>query len=134
MPWHKIQWFFVFIIVFHVITSICKLIDCVMHCLLFLPLPLAAYLHLLTILILLMSFFKHTCYANPAEEWKWARSSSYTSIHLLGKLSNASSSNNTSLCTYRSWCSPIFFLSKTSHALFACLESVFIMSSTKKLL
>ena len=41
-------------------------------------------------------------YNTPHADNKHARSSSYTSIHLLQKFLNTSANNNGSLCTYRS--------------------------------
>ena len=48
-------------------------------------------------------FFKQACHANPGVAKKWARSSSYISIHLFLKISNTSASNNVLLWTYKSW-------------------------------
>ena len=48
-------------------------------------------------------FFKQACHAKPSADKKWARSSSYISIHLLLKFSNPSASNNILLWTNKSW-------------------------------
>ena len=60
--------------------------------------------------------FEAAWHDNPGAEKNFAGLSSYISRQIFLKFSNTLAYNNVSLWTYKSWCSPNFFIS----TLFAC--------------
>ena len=72
--------------------------------------------------------FRAACLTYPGIEKHFAGSSLYTSRNIFLKFRNKSANNNVSLSSYKSLCSPIFFISKSLQNLFACASVISYIS------
>ena len=92
---------------------------------LFLPLVVCQHNSPVPVLII---FFRHACQADPG-----ADKNVLDHMNLLWKLLNTLANSSVSPCIYQS-CSPQFFILKSSHTLFMCLQSASVMFSIIRLL